>query len=183
MNNEEFYIGQIFEGKYPPAAAVWCNRNKAFIEEIEPVDKEVEETYIEIVPTEQEQVIPAEYDENGEVVVEEHTETIVIDVPEERTRTVEKTFRRYEIQAMPEPTEEEKQAAVRAIRDNYIRDIEWRVSRYRDQAEMQIETTDTEETYHKILQYMQYLRDYPESSATWYEQNPMTFEEWQTSQD
>lgn len=27
----EFYIGQIFTGKYPPEVAVWCNKNKAYI--------------------------------------------------------------------------------------------------------------------------------------------------------
>lgn len=27
-----FYIGQTFEGRYPPEAAVWCNSNRAFIE-------------------------------------------------------------------------------------------------------------------------------------------------------
>ena len=27
-----FYIGQTFEGKYPPEAAVWCNANRAYIE-------------------------------------------------------------------------------------------------------------------------------------------------------
>jgi len=30
----DFYIGQIFEGSYPPAAAVWCNANNAFIDVI-----------------------------------------------------------------------------------------------------------------------------------------------------
>lgn len=30
----DFYIGQIFEGKYPPTAAVWCNANQAYIEVI-----------------------------------------------------------------------------------------------------------------------------------------------------
>ena len=78
----------------------------------------------------------------------------------------------------PEPTIDEKKTAVRAVRDGYINGIEWRVSRYRDQKELEISTTDDEETYHKILQYMQYLRDYPESSETWYEQNPMTWNEW-----
>jgi hypothetical protein len=29
----EFYIGQRFEGTYPPEAAVWCNENNAHIEE------------------------------------------------------------------------------------------------------------------------------------------------------
>lgn len=32
--NQEYYIGQIFEGKYPPEAAVWCNANNAYIEVI-----------------------------------------------------------------------------------------------------------------------------------------------------
>ena len=32
--NEEFYIGQIFEGIYPPEAAVWCNENNAYIDVI-----------------------------------------------------------------------------------------------------------------------------------------------------
>lgn len=27
----EFSIGQSFEGKYPPEAAVWCNKNSAYI--------------------------------------------------------------------------------------------------------------------------------------------------------
>lgn len=30
---EEFYIGQVFEGEYPPDAAEWCNTNGAHIEE------------------------------------------------------------------------------------------------------------------------------------------------------
>ncbi len=29
-----FYINQIFEGVYPPEAAVWCNNNNAYIEPI-----------------------------------------------------------------------------------------------------------------------------------------------------
>ena len=32
--NQEYYIGQIFEGKYPPSAACWCNANNAYIEVI-----------------------------------------------------------------------------------------------------------------------------------------------------
>lgn len=90
----------------------------------------------------------------------------------------ENEVRRFEIQAIPEPSVEQKKASVRAVRDQYINDIEWRVSRYRDQVEIGVTPTDDQATYTKILQYMQYLRDYPESSATWYEQNPMTWEEW-----
>lgn len=29
-----FYINQVFEGEYPPEAAVWCNSNNAYIEPI-----------------------------------------------------------------------------------------------------------------------------------------------------
>lgn len=34
MEEQEFYIGQIFDGVYPPMAAVWCNANHAFIDVI-----------------------------------------------------------------------------------------------------------------------------------------------------
>lgn len=34
MVNEEFYVGQIFEGSYPPAAAIACNKNGWYIEVI-----------------------------------------------------------------------------------------------------------------------------------------------------
>lgn len=35
----DFSIGKVFEGEYPPEAAVWCNESgKAYIEEIEPQD-------------------------------------------------------------------------------------------------------------------------------------------------
>ena len=86
--------------------------------------------------------------------------------------------RRFEIFEKTAPTVDDKKKAVRSIRDQYINNIEWSVSRYRDQTEIQVETTDSAETYIKILQYMQYLRDYPESSETWYEQNPLDFNSW-----
>lgn len=36
---DEYYIGQIFEGEYPPEAAQWCNSgNTAYIAEIEPIE-------------------------------------------------------------------------------------------------------------------------------------------------
>lgn len=79
---------------------------------------------------------------------------------------------------IPEPTVLEIKAEMRAIRDGYINDIEWRVSRYRDQKEMGIETSDTEEEYTKILQYIQYLRDYPESGEDWYKAEPLTYKDW-----
>lgn len=38
-----FEIGQIFEGEYPPEAAVWCNENNAYIEELDSITKDVTE--------------------------------------------------------------------------------------------------------------------------------------------
>lgn len=34
----EYIIGQIFTDTYPPEAALWCNSNKAYITELEPLD-------------------------------------------------------------------------------------------------------------------------------------------------
>ncbi len=34
-----FEIGQIFEGEYPLEAAIWCNENDCYIEELEPIDE------------------------------------------------------------------------------------------------------------------------------------------------
>ena len=83
---------------------------------------------------------------------------------------------------MPEPTVDEKKASVRSVRDSYIDGIEWRVSRYRDQVEMGITPNDTEEEYRLILQYIQYLRDYPESAEDWYEQDPKIYDDWKAQQ-
>lgn len=168
--NQEYYIGQIFEKKYPLEATTWCDHNNAVIVEIDRHIQNVEEEYEELETV----VVPTEYDIDGKVISEEHEEQHMVT----KTRTVERILRVYQIQAVPEPSIDEKKKEVRWVRDGYIGDIEWRVSRYRDQIEMQIETTDTEETYIKILQYMQYLRDYPESSETWYEQNPITWDEY-----
>ena len=33
--NKNFTPGQLFVGEYPPEAAMWCNENRAYIEEIE----------------------------------------------------------------------------------------------------------------------------------------------------
>jgi hypothetical protein len=38
----EFYIGQTFDGMYPPEAAAWCNKNNAHIEKINGVRTIVE---------------------------------------------------------------------------------------------------------------------------------------------
>ena len=44
----EYYIGQIFDGIYPPEAANWCNANNATIEEKHRLENNVDVRYYEI---------------------------------------------------------------------------------------------------------------------------------------
>lgn len=84
----------------------------------------------------------------------------------------------YAVVKNPEPTEEEMKANVKKLCSEYINGISWRVERYNTQKELGIETSDTAETYLKILEYMQYLRDY-DNSGEWWLEEPKTFEDWQ----
>ena len=67
----EFYNGKIFDDMYPPEAALWCDTNDAYIEEIESQDG----------------------------------------------------VRHFQIVAIPEPTEEEIKAQLKAQYTNYIQSI------------------------------------------------------------
>lgn len=67
---------------------------------------------------------------------------------------------------------------VREERNTLLEGIQWRVDRYKEQTELGINTTDSTETYMLILQYKQYLRDYPQSSDTWYQSAPLDFDSW-----
>ena len=75
------------------------------------------------------------------------------------------------------PTEDELKAQVRAVRDNYMQTTQNRIDRYRNQKELGIETTDTEEVFKQLLEYTQYLRDYP-NGENWWVKNPMVFDEY-----
>ena len=78
------------------------------------------------------------------------------------------------------PTDDELKAQVRDVRDNYMQTTQNRIDRYRNQKELGIETTDTEEAFKRLLEYTQYLRDYP-SGENWWVKNPMVFDEWVVS--
>ena len=65
----------------------------------------------------------------------------------------------------PEPSDEEKQAEVRAERERRIDAIRWRIERYQTQEAAGIETTDTAEKYQALLMYIQALRDVPEQDG------------------
>lgn len=118
--NEEFYIGQIFDGVYPPEAAVWCNANNAFIIKTGSVMRVVSEEYEETVqtPIKYSAITHIEIDEDGnehEIIDEPEHEEIIEEVVV-KTREVEKEVRQYQIVATPEPTVEEKNEQIRKTR-------------------------------------------------------------------
>lgn len=80
----------------------------------------------------------------------------------------------------PEPTDEELQSRARQVRNSYMESTQNRIDRYRNQKEVDIATTDSEATYKLLLQYAQYLRDYP-SGKNWWSENPMIFDAWVVS--
>lgn len=113
---KEYKIGQIIDETEYTEAAIWCDSNNATLTEVESVTRDVEEKYTEQVPVERDVVIPAQtheeviqaqYDDEGNEISPEHTET-VIDEPEhtetyteyedvEKTRIVQKNFRQFRI--------------------------------------------------------------------------------------
>lgn len=97
-------IGQIFEGEYPSEAAVWCNENNAFIEEIEQFDG----------------------------------------------------VRRFQVVRVPEPTDEEIAARVRAERDVKIAETD-----YLAMPDYPL----SEEDRAVVMTYRQALRDVPMQSG------------------
>lgn len=68
-----------------------------------------------------------------------------------------------------------KKSETKTTRDKMINEISWRVERAREQKELGIPTVDD---YKKLLEYRQYLRDFPQSSNDWWEKEIKTYEEW-----
>lgn len=66
---------------------------------------------------------------------------------------------------------------VRQERDELLKNILWRVERYNQQKQLSISTSDSDEEYMKILEYIQYLRDIPEQE-TFPNISIKSFEEW-----
>lgn len=123
----------------------------------------------------------------------EHTETKFVPMFDEETvdaaikkytnSKIEKAYNGdYYVKGnAPEEPENEVKSKMRLMRDSYINDIEWRISRYREQVELNIDTTDTQAEYNLILQYRQYLRDYPQTEGEWWKEEPKTYEEWKSA--
>lgn len=77
---------------------------------------------------------------------------------------------------------EQLSAEKRAERDEAINAIIWRVQRYEQQKLLGIETTDSEQVYMNVLEYIQYLRDIP-NTLSFPDVAVMSFEEWNKSVD
>ena len=77
----------------------------------------------------------------------------------------------------PEPTVDELQLNARQVRNTYMESTQNRIDRYRNQKEAGIKTTDSEATYKLLLQYTQYLRDYP-NGENWWVSTCKTFDEF-----
>lgn len=73
----------------------------------------------------------------------------------------------------PEPSDEEKKAKVRAVRNQHLNQTD---------KVMIVDYPITSTQKAKYKQYRAYLRDYPDSSEDWFEHEPMRFDEWSTSQ-
>ena len=68
---------------------------------------------------------------------------------------------------------EQRKEQVRAVRNQYLKQTdEFMIVDY--------PITSTQKAKYK--QYRAYLRDYPDSSEDWFEHEPMSFDEWSTSQ-
>ena len=68
---------------------------------------------------------------------------------------------------------EKQKENVRQVRNSYMKQY---VDYYQEKPLMWAELDD--EFKKKIIDYRQYLKDYPESSEDWYKQNPKTLEDW-----
>lgn len=65
----------------------------------------------------------------------------------------------------PGPTAEARMANERAWRDGELNRNEWLAARHRDQQDMAVTTTLTDEQFAQLLSFRQALRDWPESGA------------------
>lgn len=65
------------------------------------------------------------------------------------------------------PDVESLKASKRYERNRILQDTQNMLDRYRNQKELGVETTDTEEVYKKLLAYTQYLRDFTLQDNWW----------------
>ena len=79
-------------------------------------------------------------------------------------------------------SEEDLAASKRTERDNKLNSVTWRLERYQEQKQLGIETDDSADTYQKLLEYRQYLRNIPETEG-FPNIDVLTFEDWVKAND
>ena len=98
------YIDATFDENFNNALK-WCKKNNATFDELIEERKKVEVEKTRTVETyeEQEQLVPAEYDEEGNLIKEETTEIIQVPVTKEETYTEIELHRFFKINEIPTP--------------------------------------------------------------------------------
>lgn len=151
-----YNIGDIFKNDDDYENKVkWAMENNARIVVYEDKLEEVEKTRV-----------IEKVDENGGISYKEET------------YTEEVLVRYYQLVKRQAPSLDELKTLKRAERDNMINSYIWRVQRYEQQSKLGGETTDTEEDYLELLNYIQFLRDLPES-PDFPNIDILTFDDWQ----
>lgn len=107
-------LNDVFNSSQYDEAYRFISENKGTtIIELEPRLEEVKKTREVETIEKQEQIIPAEYDEEGNIIKEETVEIIEVPVIKEETYTVEELARYYQIVELPKPTLDELKTAKR----------------------------------------------------------------------
>lgn len=75
----------------------------------------------------------------------------------------------------PEKPQSIKEREIKAVRDSMINDMTWRVERVNEQRELGLPSVDD---YGMLLEYRQYLRDYPDKTRGWWKKEPLSYEDW-----
>lgn len=83
----------------------------------------------------------------------------------------------FSLEKIPEPTVEEKSNQVKSIRNQYMSEILNKTERYETQKAAGLETTDSHDDYLKMLNYLEYLRNVPQS-VDFPNIEVLTFDKW-----
>lgn len=140
--------------------------------------KFVSETEIEVAPKNKGQW--SNYDQNIELMkADGYLEVKVIEQPsDDKPKVMYRLNKDVIEQYTSSLSSQELYVIRRKERDEAINNIIWRVQRYEQQKQLGIQTTDSDETYMKILKYIQYLRDVP-NNLSFPDNNVLKFEEWE----
>lgn len=94
------------------------------------------------------------------------------------TYTIIEEGKYFAVALIPAPSDDEEKARIKGLCADYIDGVAWRVERYNTQKAIDAKTSDSEEMYLNILQYMEYCREYDNKSGEWWKAEPLTFDEW-----